>query len=618
MNNDEKIDLVRLHLLGQTHAAWQTNDECRSLRIQPKPLRLLAYLALNWEQLHRRELLQTLFWPDKSSRPAANNLRQALWHLRQALPPETLRLQGDTLQWNPAKPPWVDALAFEAALDADDLDAALELYAGPLLPDAYDEWALLERERLHLRYLTGLETRAHQLYKSRHWEDALTDAENLLAADPLNEVAARLVMACHWALGRREPARRCHDAYRQRVQRELGADPLPETTALYQRILRGETHPDQALPPADEANAAKVAHLSLLETLGAFRQGLEQATIWANEADGLAQATARRWQGLFHLRLGQLNEARAALTAALPLASAPDLQATLLADLATTETGLSNYPAAESYFDRALRLPQLQSAARVRVLSSLGGLLGRMGRLVEARQTLEEAVRLARSQEDSALLAMAGGNLSILLINQQETETAEAMLQEALAASRRSDAHWLTAHLVGHLGVLAKDRGDFETAAEHYQSARTLAKTLGDQRSTVFWTLNLGVVHYEEGRWAKALPLLTGGQAQAAAQGFQSLEAGAAIFIGACLAAQGKGLDGLANIERGLTLAQSIGDQERILIGFLHRGQALAALDRTEEARAALEEGMRQAETSQMHRMGDYLRAELEGLSSRS
>ncbi len=619
MDTDEKTDLVHLYLLGQTLAAWQTGGECKPLSIQPKPLRLLAYLALNWERPHRRETLQALFWPDKPSRPAANNLRQALWHLRQALAPETLHLPRDTVQWNPAGPPWVDALAFEAALDLDDLDTALNLYTGPLLPDTYDEWAQLERERLHLRYLTALETRAHQLYKKRRWKVALTDAENLLAADPLNEVAARLVMACHWVLGRREAARRCYDAYRQRVQRELGVDPLPETTTLYQRILRGETHPDQTSPPTDEVIAAKVAHLSLLETLGAFRQGLEQASAWTDdEADGLAQATAQRWQGLFHLRLGQLTDARATLTAALPLADTPDLKAAVLADLATTETGLSNYPAAESYFAQALRLSQLRSTARVRLLSSLGGLLGRMGRLAEARHTLEEAVRLAHSQEDPALLAMAAGNLSILLINQQETKAAEAMLQKALTASRQADAHWLTAHLVGHLGVLAKERKDFEQAAEHYQSARTLAKTIGNQRSAIFWTLNLGVVHYEEGRWAKALPLLTEGQAQAAAQGFRSLEAGATIFIGACQVAQDKAIDGLANIECGLALAQSIGDQERILIGLLHRGQALAALSRTEEARTTLEEGVRQAKASQMHRMGDYLRAELEGLTSLS
>lgn len=615
MDTDE-TGLIHLYLLGQTCAIRQTGGEQRPLPVQPKPLRLLAYLSLGWKRPHRREVLQALFWPDKPPHSAANNLRQAIWHLRQVLPPATLLLEGDEVRWNPAQMLWVDALAFEAALDAGDLDTALALYAGPLLPGAYDEWAQLERERLHLRYLAALEARAHRRYETRLWEAALTDAETLLAADPLNEVATRLAMACHWALGRREAARRCYDAFRQRVRCELGVVPLPETAALHQRILRGEPHPDQTQPPANATITTQAAHLSLLETLGAFHQGLEQATAWAAEANGSAQAEALRWQGRFHLRLGRLEDARVALAAALPLAAAPDMQAAVLADLATTETGLGNYPAAESYFAQALRMSPLLPMTRARLLSSMGGLLGRVGRLVEARHALEEAVRLARSQKNPALLARAGGNLGILLINQQETEAAEAMFQEALAASRRADAHWLTAHIIGHLGVLAKDRKDFEKAAEHYQSACTLAETIGDQRSAIFWTLNLGVTRYEQGWWGEALTLLTEGKAQAIAQGFRSLEAGAEIFIGACLVAQGqgKGADGLASIEKGLTLARAIGDRERILIGLLHRGRALATLGRTDEARAMLRDGLRQAEDSLMHRMAHYIRTELESL----
>ncbi|MDY7078150.1 MAG: tetratricopeptide repeat protein [Chloroflexota bacterium] len=612
------MSCVRLYLLGQMRAVWDVDGAPQDSHIQPKPLRLLTYLALNRERSHRRESLQALFWPDKSPSLAASNLRQALWHLRQALPPETLYLQGDVVQWNPENLPWVDALAFEAALDADDLDTALALYAGPLLPNAYDEWAQLERERLHLRCLTALEIRAHRRYEARRWEAALTDANALVVADPLNEVAARLEMACHWALGQREASRRCYDAFQQRVQRELKTGPLPETTTLYRRILRGEPHPDQTPPPADSAVAAQTAHLSLLETLGAFHQGLEQAVAWAAGTSGTARAEALRWQGRFYLRLGQLADARAVLTEALPLATDADIRATMLAELATIETGLSNYPAAESYFVEALHLSPPQPAARLRLLSSMGGLLGRMGRLVEARQTLEEAVRLARIQDDTVPLAIAGGNLSILLINQQETEAAEAMLQEALAASRQADAHWLTAHLVGHLGVLAKDQGDLEKAAEHYQSARTLAETIGDQRSAIFWALNLGVAHYEQDRCDKALPLLLEGKAQAAAQGFRSLEAGAIIFVGACLVAQGQETDGLTSIESGLALAETIGDQERILIGHLHQGRALVALDRPGEARATLQDGLRQAEASRMHRMAEYLRVELESLNSSS
>jgi DNA-binding SARP family transcriptional activator/Tfp pilus assembly protein PilF len=603
-----------LYLLGQMRAACQSGDGKKDLRVQPKPLQLLAYLALNWEQPQRRLALQALFWPDKSPRSAANNLRQALWHLRQALPPETLHLDGDLVAWNPAQPPWVDAQAFEHALDAHDLDAALALYAGPLLPGAYDEWAQLERERLYLRYLTALEDRAQRRYEARHWETALADVERLLADDPLNEVATRLGMACHWALDQREAARRCYDAYRERAQRELGVEPLVETTDLCQRILRGETHPDQAPPLADEATATRSARLSLLEVLGAFRQGLERASAWADEASGPALAAARRWEGLFHLRLGELDEARAALKAALPLATTPDLRAAVLVDLAATETGQGNYSAAERHYTQALRLTPLPAATRLRLLRSLGGLQGRLGHTVQARHTLEEAVRLARDQGDLASLAIAGGNLGILLIAQGETGAAQATLDEALNAARQTDAHWLTVYITGHLGLLAH-RDDLDAAARHYQRALDLADVIGTRRDATLWTLNLGIVRYEQGRCAEALPLLTEGREQALAQGSRNLEAGANIFIGSCLVAQGQGAKGLASIEKGLSLAQEIGDQERILMGFLHQGRALAALERTAQARATLQEGLRQAQASGMYRLEDYLRAELEGLS---
>jgi DNA-binding SARP family transcriptional activator len=609
-------DKVYLHLLGQAYIAWgdQTRTAREPVHVQPRPLRLLAYLALDWKRPHRREELQDLFWPHKPSGPAANNLRQALWHLRQALPPDSLCVQDDTVQWNPAMPPWVDALAFEAALEAGDLDTALNLYAGPFLPDAYDEWAQLERERLHLRYLGALEMRAERHYEAQQWEAALSDAETLLAADSLNEAAARLVMACHWALGQRESARRCYDAFRQRARAELQTDPLPETTTLYQRILRGEAHPERFPQMPDATFAAQRAHLSLLETLGAFRQGLEQATAWASEAGGPARAVAMRWQGRFYIRLGDCEAARAALTVALPQAASPDQQALILADLATAEMGVSDYASSEAHFVLALRLSPLQPATRLHLLSSLGGLLGRMGRPAEARITLEEAVRLARDQGDPARLAVASGNLGILLIGQKETLAAEAALHTALDAARRADAHWLTAHLTGHLGVLAEDQNDLDKAAEHYQDARALTKMIGDQRSTVLWTLNLGVLRHKQERCDEAVPLLVEGKAQAAAQGARSLEAGALIFYGSCLVSQGQHAEGLESIERGLALAQAVHDQERILMGYLHRGRALATMGRADEARSALQHGLGQAETSQMHRLGDFLRAELECL----
>lgn len=608
-HSQSKSAQLHLNLLGQAKIIYQET----AVPIQPKPLQLLAYLSLNWQQPHRRESLQAMFWPDKPPRSAANNLRQALWHLRQVLPPETLLLNKDVVQWHPFAPSCSDVSQFEQAIHVNDLDDALRIYGGPLLPEAYDEWVLIERERLHLCFLNVLEKRAHQRYESQNSTGALADAQKLVAEDPLNEAATRLVMACYWALGQREAARREYDVYQQRVQTMLQTDPLPETAALFQRILRGETHPFQVTAVSTDKIGAKVARLSLLETLGAFHQGLEQATAWAVEAKGAALAKALRWQGTFYLRAGKMAEAKATLEKALPLAESLDTRAAILTNLAATETGMGDFAAAEAHYAMASQISPLAPATRVRLLSSLGGLQGRAGRLPEAKQTLQAAATLARQQDDPALTAIACGNLGILLVNQGELETAVSILEEALTTAQRADAHWLTAHIAGHLGVIADNRGEWETAVTYYNKARTLAETFADQRGAVLWTMNMGVALFEQGNPDEALPLLFNGRKQAEAQGGKSLVAGANIYIGACLVLLGQAEEGLTSIETGLAVAHEVGDQERILTGYLHQGRALIALGQPDAAQAVFQKGLSRAKKlSHKHRIETYLHQEIE------
>ena len=112
---------IQLYLLGSTRVTLVSDRVQQDLKVQAKPLRLLAYLALKGNQPHRREELQALFWPAKSARSAANNLRQSL-------PPATLAIQGERVVCNPAASLRVDALAFEVALDAEDINTALDLW----------------------------------------------------------------------------------------------------------------------------------------------------------------------------------------------------------------------------------------------------------------------------------------------------------------------------------------------------------------------------------------------------------------------------------------------------------------------------------------------------------
>jgi DNA-binding SARP family transcriptional activator len=79
---------------------------------------LLAYLAVEADRVHGREVLAGLLWPDWPDRAALGNLRYALYNLRQAIgdrtaEPPFLLITRHTLQFNAASDHWLDVAAFE-------------------------------------------------------------------------------------------------------------------------------------------------------------------------------------------------------------------------------------------------------------------------------------------------------------------------------------------------------------------------------------------------------------------------------------------------------------------------------------------------------------------------
>lgn len=82
---------------------------------------LLAYLAVEREQPHRRDSLMALLWPNQSKESAANNLRKSLFRLRQSLQDRAedfFLATPSEIQFNPVSllpsPPsdWLDVFAF--------------------------------------------------------------------------------------------------------------------------------------------------------------------------------------------------------------------------------------------------------------------------------------------------------------------------------------------------------------------------------------------------------------------------------------------------------------------------------------------------------------------------
>ena len=119
------------------------------------------------------------------------------------------------------------------------LQQAISLYQGDLLEDCYADWAVLYRQRLRERYLKALNELIGQLMDRRQYSQAIQVLHRGLEVDDLRESFHRQLTRVCAMSGRRSQAIVQYQRCAEILQRELGSDPSPETTALYQRILDG-------------------------------------------------------------------------------------------------------------------------------------------------------------------------------------------------------------------------------------------------------------------------------------------------------------------------------------------------------------------------------------------
>jgi DNA-binding SARP family transcriptional activator len=223
----------------------------------PRLQSLVANLVLNRDAPQPRERLAYLFWPDSEESQARTNLRQALHHLRRALPEfeRFLEIQGKVVRWRGDAPFSLDVAEFEqrtaaaeeareageAAEERRALEDALGLYAGDLIPDCFDDWVPPERERLRDLFLGAAERLAELLELERDYREAIPWARRLLDHDPLNEGACRRLMRLHALAGDRAGALRVYHGCATLLARETGVEPSAETREAHERLLESDT-----------------------------------------------------------------------------------------------------------------------------------------------------------------------------------------------------------------------------------------------------------------------------------------------------------------------------------------------------------------------------------------
>jgi DNA-binding SARP family transcriptional activator len=208
------------------------------VRLPLSAQRLLAFLAIHDRALQRLYVAGTL-WIDSSQDSANANLRTTLWRLRrpgcdlvEATPTELALAGSVVVDLRGAMQTAQRVLAH----DGDSSDLGALCVAGDLLPDWYDDWLLVERERFRQMRLHALEALAEDLVSTGRFAAAAEAALAAVAAEPLRESAHRVLVKLHLAEGNIGEAIRQYRTYSSLLYDGLGLEPSPAMENLVRSL----------------------------------------------------------------------------------------------------------------------------------------------------------------------------------------------------------------------------------------------------------------------------------------------------------------------------------------------------------------------------------------------
>lgn len=203
--------------------------------------RLVAFLALHNRPLQRSFVAGTL-WPDTTDDRAGANLRSSVWRLRRSgyslvevtathleLAPQLVVDVHEliTLIWRILNP----------ASEEREADLPAMFAPADLLPGWYEDWIVVERERLRQLRLHALEVLCERLTSTKRFGPAVEAGLAAVREEPLRESARRVLIRAHLAESNLGEALREYRHYRQLLRDELGLSPSPEMELLVRDLL---------------------------------------------------------------------------------------------------------------------------------------------------------------------------------------------------------------------------------------------------------------------------------------------------------------------------------------------------------------------------------------------
>lgn len=262
---------------------------------------LLIYLLHQPHPVERERLID-MFYQASTPKQAAANLRSTLSRLRKELDPflvVTRQTVGIVTEANI----YVDSTTFASQAAAASWGAALPLYQGEFLAGfhlreapEFEEWALMQRERLRLLAVEGLQKLVSEQQRQGDYWSALQTVTQLLRIEPLLEQAHRNKMLLLARTGQRPLALQQYQTAVSIFDEELGIDLSPETAVLYERIEQLTLPPPCVLPARRRHFVGRATELAAVQAalVDTDRRLITLAGTGGIGKTRLAQEVARR------------------------------------------------------------------------------------------------------------------------------------------------------------------------------------------------------------------------------------------------------------------------------------------------------------------------------------
>ena len=236
------------------------NGEAVTLRRNGKALAILKYLLAHRTRSVSQDHLMGWLWPESNLKKARWSLNSAIHVLRKLLSsypsPASVNyilLEEGYYRLCPTVRVETDVDEFDVCYQrgrrledahrrqeaAAEYEKAIELYRGDyLVEDLYEDWTMVERERLISAYVDMLDRLAVHYRESGQPQEAIRACYRLLEKDRCHEDSYRMLMRCYVSLGLRNMALRQYRLCEETLLREYGTAPSSETRSLYGGLLR--------------------------------------------------------------------------------------------------------------------------------------------------------------------------------------------------------------------------------------------------------------------------------------------------------------------------------------------------------------------------------------------